>query len=121
MKAMEAPKKIYLTQLMLFATPTISSSDNDVEYIRTDAFIKMAVGRLKHYLDNSVWVAKDYIGEWIFNCKPEMWAGDYNEHNYWLPQDRYGAYGFQLPQGSIKKLIGRELTWDDEPVELKEE
>lgn len=21
------------------------------------------------------WVAKDYIGEWIFNCKPDMWAG----------------------------------------------
>lgn len=42
MKAMEAPEKIYLTQLMLFATPTISSSDNDVEYIRTDVFIKKA-------------------------------------------------------------------------------
>lgn len=26
-----------------------------------------------------------------------------------------------LPQGSIKKLIGRELSWSDEPVELKEE
>lgn len=26
-----------------------------------------------------------------------------------------------LPQGSIKKLIGKELTWKDEPVELKEE
>ena len=25
-----------------------------------------------------------------------------------------------LPKGSIKKLIGRELTWEDEPVELKE-
>lgn len=24
------------------------------------------------------------------------------------------------PKGSIKKLIGRELTWDNEPVELKE-
>lgn len=23
-----------------------------------------------------------------------------------------------LPHGSIAKLIGRELTWDDEPVEL---
>lgn len=33
----------------------------------------------------------------------------------------YGAYGFQLPQGSIKKLIGRELSFSDEPVELKEE
>lgn len=26
-----------------------------------------------------------------------------------------------LPKGSIKKLIGRELNWNDEPVELKEE
>lgn len=25
-----------------------------------------------------------------------------------------------LPKGSIKKLIGRELSWEDEPVELKE-
>jgi hypothetical protein len=23
-----------------------------------------------------------------------------------------------LPQGSIEKLIGRELTWDDEPIEI---
>lgn len=51
------------------------------------------------------WVAKDYIGEWIFNCKPDMWAGDCIEHNYWLPQDRYGAYGFQLPQGRIIQRI----------------
>ena len=29
-----------------------------------------------------VWVAKDYIGEWIFNCKPDLWAGDCIEHNY---------------------------------------
>lgn len=26
-----------------------------------------------------------------------------------------------LPKGSINKLIGRNLTWQDEPVELKEE
>lgn len=24
----------------------------------------------------------------------------------------------ELPSGSIKKLIGRELTWEDEPVEI---
>lgn len=27
----------------------------------------------------------------------------------------------ELPKGSIKKLIGRELKWEDEPVELKDE
>ena len=26
-----------------------------------------------------------------------------------------------VAKGSIKKLIGRDLTWQDEPVELKEE
>lgn len=26
-----------------------------------------------------------------------------------------------LPKGTIKKLIGRDLTWHDNPVELKEE
>jgi hypothetical protein len=24
----------------------------------------------------------------------------------------------ELPKGSIKRLIGRELTWDDEPIEF---
>lgn len=24
----------------------------------------------------------------------------------------------ELPKGSIKKLIGRELSWEDEPVEI---
>lgn len=26
----------------------------------------------------------------------------------------------ELPRGSIEKLIGRKLTWEDEPAELKE-
>ena len=29
-----------------------------------------------------------------------------------------GNYMIKLPKGSIRKLIGRDLTWDDEPVEL---
>lgn len=66
MKAMEAPKKIYLTQLMLFATPTISSSDNDVEYIRTDAFIEKACEFMCNNIDkqltiyhNNTWRKRD--------------------------------------------------------------
>jgi hypothetical protein len=30
----------------------------------------------------------------------------------------YGNY-IKLPKESIKKLIGKELTWSDEPIELK--
>ena len=47
-----------------------------------------------------------------------MWAGTTVEYNYWLPQDRWGAYGIDLPKGSIKKLIGRELSLSDEPVKI---
>ena len=42
MKANEVPEKIYLTKLMLFAAPTINSSNNDIEYIRKDSFIEKA-------------------------------------------------------------------------------
>lgn len=36
-------------------------------------------------------------------------------NNYW------GSIGsiITLPKGSIKKLIGRDLKWEDDPVELK--
>ena len=39
-------------------------------------------------------------------------------------KNQYGYSGFPfsyitLPKGSIKKLIGRELTWESDPVELK--
>lgn len=67
------------------------------------------------------WVAKDFVSEWIFNLKPDLWLGDCAERNYWLSQDTDNTNGIQLPKGSIKKLIGKELNWDDEPVELKEE
>lgn len=38
----------------------------------------------------------------------------------WYDKDIYGFdHSIQLPSGSIHKLIGRTLTWDYEPVELK--
>ena len=42
-----------------------------------------------------------------------MWSTDENDP---MPEN-----AIVLPKGSIKKLIGRDLTWQDEPVELKEE
>lgn len=38
----------------------------------------------------------------------------------WDSYDTYGSGEVELPKGSIKKLIGRDLTWEDEPVELIE-
>lgn len=89
------------------------------------------------------WVAVDKDGvEAIFDGKPfrgntqkdrdHVWgtyAGEY--YDRWYPKHDgrnedtgdayYQGHFIEMPKGSIKKLIGRELTWDEEPVELKRE
>jgi len=63
------------------------------------------------------WVATDKDGtEKIFPFQP------YRVTDYWTCSMYMFLSGpIQLPKGSIKKLIGRNLTWKDEFVELKEE
>lgn len=59
------------------------------------------------------WVAVGIKGnEWIFSDKP-MRAEPY----IWRTDIWDNVV--RIPEGSVKKLIGRELTWNDEPVELK--
>lgn len=41
---------------------------------------------------------------------------DIFEHE-WIDDKYCGC--INLPKGSIKKLIGKKLTWEDDPVELK--
>ena len=65
------------------------------------------------------WVATNYDGsETIYEVKP------YKIEKKWYPRkdgwDRIYWY-INIPKGSIKKLIGRELTFEDEPVELRED
>ena len=56
------------------------------------------------------WVAVDSVNlEWVFRNKPTK-----GKYGWWYAED-----AIVLPKGTIKKLIGRELTWVDEPVELK--
>ena len=58
------------------------------------------------------WLACDEdCYEYIFSEKPER-----DEGLGWVT---YYSDGIRLPYGSIAKLIGRELTWEDEPVELE--
>ena len=55
------------------------------------------------------WLAVDKDGsEAIYDAKPIR-----------MHDCRWVASFIGLPSGSIKKLIGRELTWGDEPVELE--
>ena len=60
------------------------------------------------------WVAVDNNGaEYIYVVKPSR------ERDFFASDSGYDE--ILLPKGSIRKLIGRDLTWEDEPVELKEE
>lgn len=70
------------------------------------------------------WVAVSKAGtELISPVKPIKYGA------WWICMEKIsieGEYGdvevsIELPKGSIKKLIGRDLDWNDEPVELKEE
>lgn len=67
------------------------------------------------------WVAVNKNGsENIFTNKPNRSVA------YWydfISLNRVTLFNRMviLPKGSIKKLIGKDLTWQDEPVELKEE
>lgn len=58
-------------------------------------------------------MSKERLKDLIFTAQCAI--DEYNEY-----EDRLSDT-IELPKGSIKKLIGRELSWDDEPVELKEE
>lgn len=61
------------------------------------------------------WVAVDKDGrEYIYKFRPKR-SIDMFTSLYTYSTCLY------LPKGSIKKLIGKDLTWEDEPVELKEE
>lgn len=47
---------------------------------------------------------------------------NWDEYGMWCECDNDAFCDFvRMPKGSIKKLIGRELSWSDEPVKLKEE
>ena len=55
--------------------------------------------------------------EKIFNNMPSRDGFGTND-TFWAIFDYYGEndYGVDLPDGTIFRLIGRELTWEDEPV-----
>lgn len=74
------------------------------------------------------WVAVNKDGtEYIFNNKPHrsiyenvFQIDDNDIVTYEWTDDKYCGW-VNLPKGSIEKLIGRNLTWEDEPVELEQD
>ena len=64
---------------------------------------------------NMAWVAVDKDGTEVI-CNPEPYRDTVDF--MWCIESGFYSGAIGLPKGSIKKLIGRELTWEDEPVEL---
>lgn len=63
------------------------------------------------------WVATDKNGsEFIFNNQPLRRE---SMGEWWPDVENMDEDIVLLPNGTIEKLIGRQLTWEDEPVELE--
>jgi len=57
-------------------------------------------------------VAVDKDGsEYVYSNRPYR----RNDEDWWSSRNDF----VPLPKGTIEKLIGRHLTWKDDPVELK--
>ena len=73
------------------------------------------------------WVAVEENGdEYVFGNKPSrgLSFGRRTERGSWenILCDGFDDIYFDivlLPKGSIEKLIGKQMTWNDEPVKLK--
>jgi hypothetical protein len=61
----------------------------------------------------TVYVAVDEDGEeYIYSSKP------YRHYDMWVTDSPKEESCFNLPSGTIEKLVGREITWKDEPVRI---
>lgn len=50
-------------------------------------------------------------------CANEKPIRNFSEWCEWKSTDGYDCRIIYLPKGTIKKVIGKKLTWDDEPYE----
>jgi len=71
------------------------------------------------------WLAKDDDGtEGIYRLKPQIIDGEWSDA-HWnddvfirCDEDRIFDSCIVLPKGSIEKLIGKDLTFEDGPIEI---
>lgn len=72
-------------------------------------------GGIEEWNGNTAWVCANSFGmELMFASKPHKVDDSWRDNN--------GCCNcLELPKGTIKKLIGKELSFFDEPVKLKEE
>lgn len=56
--------------------------------------------------------------EWVWNCRPlrNKYRGRWES----LYSDDGEYQSVELPKGTIEKLIGKPMTWADEPYQMEE-
>lgn len=84
--------------------------------VNSDGTEMVSKQKIKRYIDSKT-NDKDVMA-FIDTQKPPHWMLDYDGikiGKYDVPTDRY----LTLPQGSIKKMFGLELTWDDNYAEIE--
>lgn len=64
-------------------------------------------------LDKHFWIESSSDYRYLNKDNTDFWACIYNN-----PDEGYENIAIELPKGSILKLTGKELTWNDEPIEL---
>lgn len=65
------------------------------------------------------YVAVDKDGsEAIYNIKPFRGTNRLKNNTEMWVLSHIGAHYIVIPKGTIKKLIGKDLTWNDEPVKI---
>ena len=70
---------------------------------------------------NEVWLAVDKSGaETISAYKPNYDGFEWDDYQF-LEEEGYVSTTIVLPTGSIKKLLGKELTLQDSPIKIEEE
>lgn len=79
-------------------------------------------------ISNTMPMRRQFKGRRIFQAMWGLCTGSYSKNNWnkWFDMcstekiDFLPFSGTILPKGSVEKLIGRKLTWNDEPVEVVE-
>ena len=65
------------------------------------------------------YVAVNHSGEeYVYDRKPVLYGWDWYIPDYENSLDHEPNGFVKLPQGTIEKLIGKVLTWEDDPVEI---
>ena len=69
------------------------------------------------------WIAVDSDGrEYIFAEEPTRLSPIAIGHGHWVSRaDAEKRDMMRVPDGSSKGLLGKQMTWEDEPADLKEE